>query len=346
MDAVTSFSMQDVATSRRPDDVYRSLRELGVHERDDGWVVTRTEDLAAALSAPELSVAPTGPGHGALATLQCRMARFSDGDDHERRRALTEALLPEVRMIEPAAAARTAAVIDAREGPFDVMPMARTVPVAVLATALGVGRAALDRVVALVGAVCDALAPGGAVPGQPAPDPDVAAAELSGYLAPLVSAGEDEVAAAISVLFQARDATAALIGSALIAPVTEAVDDCGSWIEWTVRHDAPVQCTRRIALSDWSVADVVVPAGATVWLMLAAADSAAGSVAPTFGSGVHACPGWPHALALARGVVTAVHAAGWRAVPGQRVDYEPRPNLRLPCRVVLQQTVPEARSAC
>lgn len=335
--AVTGPSMPDVATSRQAGETYRSLRELGVHERPEGWVVARTEDLAVAVSAPELSVAPPGPTHGALARLQCRMARFSDDAAHRRRRVLVEALLPDPRILEPAAAARTAAGLDFGEAPFDVMPLARTVPIAVLAAALGVSAHDLDRVVALVGAVCAALAPGAREPHDLTQDADAAATELASHLAPLVPEGQDEVAAAISVLFQARDATAALIGSALIAPVTKAVDDCASWIEWTVHHDAPVQCTRRVARADWAVDGVVVPAGSTVWLMIAAADTSPGPIAPTFGAGPHACPGWSQALAMARGVVTAVHTAGWRAVPDQLIDYERRPNLRLPARVMLRK---------
>lgn len=337
LDPPSEVPMPALATCRRPAELYPGLRAPGVHERADGWVVARDEHLAAALSAPELSVAPAGPAHGPAAELLRRMARFSDAPEHQRRRALAEGLLPDPRTAEPAAVARTAALLRGRDSGFDLMPLARTVPVAVLATALGVGPAGVDRVVELVGTLCEALAPRTGLTSAPSVDPDAAAAELIRTFAPLVGRGDDEIAAAIGLLFQARDATAALIGSAAVAPVSAAVGDCNYWIEWAVRHEAPVQCTRRTARTDWPVDGVTVPAGADVWLVLAARECEQRDVPATFGAGTHGCIGAALAMALARGVVCTVHAEGWRAVPGQPLDFEPRPNLRLPRAVLMHR---------
>ena len=82
---------------------------------------------------------------------------------------------------------------------------------------------------------------------------------------------------------------------------------------------------------------VPVPRGEPVWVVLAAAEQGAPSPPATFGAGPHACPAAVHAVALARGVLAGPGAAGWRPVVGQDVQYEPRPNLRMPAAVLVQQ---------
>lgn len=97
------------------------------------------------------------------------------------------------------------------------------------------------------------------------------------------------------------DATAALIGAVLLSDDREPYSAVGQQIERALRHHAPVQCTRRYAITEVVLGGVTVPKGARVWVMLAAAER--GPTAP---------PG---------------------PVTGQPVDYEPRPNLRLPARI-------------
>jgi len=41
---------------------------------------------------------------------------------------------------------------------------------------------------------------------------------------------------------------------------------------------------------------------------------------------------------LAGGFVSAVLAGGWMPIPDQPVTYEPRPNLRLPFRVMVARS--------
>ncbi len=73
------------------------------------------------------------------------MARFCDFPQHAHRRELVEELLPDVPGLQAAAAQRMAAGLRDRTGVFDVMPLARTVPVVVLAAALGVPAAKLTH---------------------------------------------------------------------------------------------------------------------------------------------------------------------------------------------------------
>jgi cytochrome P450 len=327
-----ALPLADLATSTQPAHEYAALRGRGVHRRDGDWVVARAADVAAALASPQLRVAPPRTAAGEAARLQAHMARFSDGTDRARRRALVAALLPDHEGIERAAAQRVRAAIGTTPGTFDVMPLARTVPVAVLAAALGIAPAEVGSVVAVTGRLCDGLAPTLAAPPARA-DVDLAAGELSALLEPLGSGDYERVAAGAGVLFQARDATAALIGAAVLG--ADGRPGARRQVQRALRHDPPVHCTRRVALDDVQLGGVVVPRGASVWIVLAAAEDGPPRAPATFGAGAHGCPGSSLAVALASGVVAALRAGGWRAVPGQPVSYEPRPNLRLPARVLM-----------
>lgn len=296
----------------------------------------RRDDVEAALTSPALSVALTEPPEGGAQRLQAQMARFSDGEDHARRRALVQARLSGLSGLEQASAQRTAGLLRARTTPFDVMPLARTVPVAVLAAALGFGEVQIEPVTSLVAALCDALAP--SVEPRPLPDDiDVVAAELIEQLRALGSDDDEHVAAALSVLFQARDATAALIGATLLAEMSQPNGSVDPWVESALRRDAPVQCTRRVALSDVVIGGISISKGSAVLVMLDSPDAGYGTEPATFGAGPHACPGSRMAREIARGCVSAIQA-GWRPVPEQPGAYEPRPNLRLLAQLMVEPT--------
>ena len=330
-----SLPLREIATCPRPAEQYAALRAHGVHRRPDGWVVARPEDVASALTSSALNVAPPGRPAGDAGRLRARMARFSDGPDHARRRALTEALLPDVDAVRQAAAERTEALLRDRTVPFDLMPLARTVPVAALATALGVSPADSDRLVTLIGRLCDALSPS-LTPPDPEPDADLVARELVALLEPVGPWDAEQVAAVVGVLFQARDATAALIGAALLASTSDG--DGGRRLGWSSgRHDRTRRCSAPggTPSTTSTLGGVTVPRGAEVWVMLAAAERGPTSPPATFGGGPHACPGSALALAIAGEVIAVTLASGLRPVPGQPVTYEPRPNLRVPARLMV-----------
>lgn len=154
-------SPAQLATCARPAEQHAELRERGVHCRDGQWIVARPPEVLAALTSPALTVADprAAPPAGDATQLQARMARFSDGPAHDGRRERLEQVLPEATGLDTAAAQRTAATLQGRTAGFDVMALARTVPVEVLAAALGVPSAQLTHVAALVGRLCDALSP-------------------------------------------------------------------------------------------------------------------------------------------------------------------------------------------
>ncbi|MEV4056738.1 hypothetical protein AB0J55_36500 [Amycolatopsis sp. NPDC049688] len=161
-----------------------------------------------ALSAPVPPV-PTEVPPGSVAWLRASVARFSNGPDHTRRRALAvDALAPvDVDTLQHNASERTSRIMAGLDVVDVMATIARPVPVGVLAEALGLPDVSAD--VALVAAAY-----------HPHMTPDAAAeAALTRLLA--ACGGPTEAAAArIGLLVQACDATAGLIGNGLFASLT------------------------------------------------------------------------------------------------------------------------------
>jgi cytochrome P450 len=337
-----TLSLDGLAASPASPGRYAPLRGQPVHQRAGEWVGARPDDVKAVLASGALTVALAGEPDGAARRLQARMARFTDGPFHAPRRTLAEALLPAPADAQRVAWSMTSATMAGWRGRCDAMDLAWRVPVAVLGSALGVPSADIDTVVSLSGQLCDALAPRTrAWPGRgrrsPAADGDAAATALATVLAKSAGAGECAVAAA-SILFQARDATAGLIGLAVSAAAGQPQATAADLVELVLRSDPPVQSTRRTAAAQATIGGVAIPAGGQLRVLLATADSGEPGRPATFGRGPHACPGRLVATALARGVVGAVLGGGWRPVPGQSASYQPRPNLRIPVSVPIERS--------
>ena len=315
------------------------MRKAGVLRRPDGWVVVRVEDVAAALTSSKLSVSPPFAASGAAARLQARMARFSDDENHSHARTHLAAVLPEVRGLREASHRRTLALLPTAAATMDAMALARTVPVSVLGEALGIGAGDITRAVTLTGRLCRALAAGLSTLTSTGAGDRTASELLDLLRATRTRSDGDDIVAAVSVLVQAYDATAAFIGAAVLVHSQRVDAGIGveTTLERTLRQDAPVQCTRRWATDNVELGGIIVPAGAVVWIFLAAAEEGAPKRPSTFGAGPHSCPGSAQATAIARGMLTALVEAGWTAVPGQVVTYESRPNLRMPMQVLVEK---------
>lgn len=160
------------------------------------------------LSAPVPPV-PLDVRPGSIAWLRASVARFSNGADHVRRRALAVAALASVDAdaLQHKAFSRTRRIVADLES-VDVMAgIARPVPVGVLAEALGLPDVSAD-VVGVAAAYHPHVEPGAAA--------EAASTRLVG-----VCGGPTELAAArIGLLVQACDATAGLIGNGLFAALT------------------------------------------------------------------------------------------------------------------------------
>jgi cytochrome P450 len=292
--------------------------------------ISAADEVRAILADPSFVVppAPAVPDSetGTLAWLRSLVARFCDGDGHDRRRALVERELGELdpARLRSAAAELTRQALTglSRDEPFDAMVLARRIPVGVLVTELGLPAGSVHGAVEAV----ITAAPGYPNPDAAGPGTDASVellAEALGAAGGLsaadgLSAGDAELLAnRIGLLMQACDATAGLIGNALItAFVTGDADDPASSDELVTRaisDDPPVLRTRRLR-----------PDGEAITLDISGC---------TFGAGRRPCPGADQATALAAGVLDAIVPACELA--DQQIDYAASPNLRIPAKLLI-----------
>ena len=274
-------------------------------------LVSSDAEVRAILADPAYVVPPAPPAAEAatLAWLRAHATRFCEGEAHDRRRALAE---QDIAALDPGKLRQAAADLAAAElasrasaEPFDVMPLARRVPLTALAAGLGVGQ---DDIPATVDAVLAAVS-GYLNPDLAGPDADSSVAFLAKTFGP---AEPEQLANRIGLLMQACDATAALVGNALLAAfgADESVDQV---IARTLVDDPPTLRTRRIS-----------PDGDLVTVDISGCP---------FGTGRRPCPGADQATALAAGVLDALTTACELA--DQPIDYLPSPNLRMPARLLV-----------
>jgi cytochrome P450 len=308
------------------------------------WVARRYADVTAILADDrfEVAQAPAAMQTGTIGWLRASVSRFTNGEEHQRRRALAVA---ELAPLDPSGlrqAAHRRAAVALREAAapgerLDVMaPLARRVPMATMAAALGLEQPA-EAAEAVIAAAA-AYFPG--TDEQTAHLADKATAQLVEMLSP---APLEVIVARIALMVQGCDATAGLIGLTLLrlsqdqaAAAGEATDQL---LEAALRHDPVVRASRRVARETAAVGEAQVQPGDAVLCDVEAANLDPDAYQPpgreqpslTFGAGLRPCPGPAQALALAAGVVDAVRA-GATLLPGQPADCEPGP-LRIPRRL-------------
>jgi cytochrome P450 len=283
-------------------------------------VITTPAEVRAVLADPAFVVPPV-PNDGApggIVWLRSAVSRFSGKSDHERRRSL---VVDELATVDPAALGRTARdrtadLLKSGYEPIDVMAkIARVVPVELLAEALSLP-AGMSEDVNIVAAAY-----------HPRSDFSATADQAVSRLVKACGGITDEpTAARIGLLVQACDATAGLVGNALIAEKQQkSTTSVSSILAETLRVNPPVRATRRLATADTRVGNFAITAGEVVTLELA--DSL------TFGDGPRRCPGSEHALAIAGGIVEALRG---RQLIHDEVEYEPSANLRIPVSLLMR----------
>jgi cytochrome P450 len=159
--------------------------------------------------------------------------------------------------------------------------------------------------------------------------------------------GDVMVANAIGFLSQSYEATAGLIGNTLVALArhTDLRRAVPAVVREVVRHDPPVQNTRRFVAQDGRVAGVEMKAGDAILVVLAAANrDPEANPEPaefdvmravprvfTFSVGPHACPGTMLATTIAAAGVQQLIASGL-VFEGlaDAVRYRPSVNTRIP----------------
>jgi hypothetical protein len=165
-------------------------------------VISRPDEVVAALEDPAYTVPPAEPAPAGIGWLRSHVARFSEGADHERRRALAVAVL---ETIDPARL---------RTAPGDN-------PTAILAGELGVE--GVEGVVQDVAAVA-----AGYLLGDAGSSGDAAVERL---VEAFGGNHDEETAARIGLLVQAHAATAALVAKAAHpVPGTRRIDPDGDLV--------------------------------------------------------------------------------------------------------------------
>lgn len=339
------IDIDTLTTVADPYSAHDKMTANAVFELDDGrWVVATAEHVEQVLAESEALIGFDATD--SAASVQSRMARFTDGPSHAQRRAVASERLGR---LDPAdlhtrALALTLSLL-ARHGTVDLMTtLARFVPVAVLSSALadplapvtGSAHAAVLR-------LAQAIAP---ERGRPRGDAETPAHRIAELIDP-AGAFDDATVNTVALLFQTIDATAGLIGNSVLTAArlgAPMVDDhaCLGFVGEVSRFDPAVHFTTRRAATDIVLAGQRIPGGATIVVDLAAAGrdpsrvDRPGEFRPSrdgpsfaFGDGRHRCPGRDHALGLASGVFQGVLSSGGRLLRAD-VTYERRFNLRVP----------------
>jgi cytochrome P450 len=238
----------------------------------------------------------------------------------------------------------TDAVLDrATDSTVDVMrTLARQVPLTVLVDALAI-RADASTLVAAVTTAATAYPPGAT------PEAETRADDAVDQLVELLGGPTDATVARITLLVQACDATAGLIGNSVsIALHLSERSNVDGILAETLRYRPPVRGTRRISTAEKTIDGTTIEPGDTMQLDFDGAnrdpevfdapdrfDPARGDTRYlTFGHGFRSCPGTEPALALAAGAVSVVLERCTPSFAEGDVDYERSP-LRVPASLAV-----------
>lgn len=312
------------------------------HEALGLFVAARPRDVEDVLSSPLVRVRPPAEpvpraiAGGTAGAVFGRLVRMNDGDAHADGKRAVRAALASVapdaaRSAARAHAARLAEALEVRLRPERAMEVAWDAPVRTLADLVGLRPA--DDAPALTRALARGFAAAASVEeaavGAGAAHRLGAALAGAGLHAALADGTDAEWAAAnaLGLLTQTLEATAGLVGNALVAlgrDGTLSAAPADALVRRVLERDPPVHNTRRFVAERGVVADVAVAPGDPILVVLAAA-------ARPFGAGRHACPGDALAGALAAGCLEALLAAGPDlAAFASPVRYRPAPNVRIP----------------
>ncbi|MDQ2991348.1 MAG: hypothetical protein M3R30_00825 [Candidatus Eremiobacteraeota bacterium] len=152
-------------------------------------------------------------------------------------------------------------------------------------------------------------------------DPPIATGDLDAFIerfALYALARDQRANVKGDLLFQAYDATRALIGNAWAARAAEPALGAAEAVAKALRDDPPVHNTRRRLVADIEIAGTTLQGGDAVLVVL---------VRTTFGMGAHACPGDELAQRIAVMALTRLLADG--VTPSFPTGYVPRPNVRI-----------------
>ena len=344
------------------------------------WVASSAQAVTAVLLSPLARVRPPAePVPKALLGTPAgeifrRLIRMTDGSGHEAAKYAVAATLQSLdaeRVAEESARWARPLAGDGID-PAGLTSFAFALPVHVVGSLLGIPPARLRQTSEWMGQFVRCLAPA-STPAQIERGKGAAASLLElgretldgtadGLLPTLarqarragIEGVDTVIANGIGFMSQAYEATAGLLGNTLLALAAQpglreavALEPAllPAVVREVLRHDSPVQNTRRFVASAGRVADRDMAEGDSVLVVLAAANrDPAANARPemfdarrpdrrlfTFGMGPHACPGEMLAVGIAAAGVDALLAAGLdpAGLPA-RLTYRPSANARIP----------------
>jgi len=373
----------DAAAHQDPYPYYATLLALHPIFREaqtDMWAVLGADEVETVLEHPLCRVRPVAePVPRAIAgspagAVFADLARMNDGDRHAAMKPAIAAAISAFDAADLTATARRTAVATLEEFPLDAGGIDGTIrayPVRVLAQMIGLGEARAPLAAALTAKFAQCLSPLSGL--TEIEQGKGAAAQLLHMLDEAGAAGHGGLslfkdrlrelglvprdaaqANTLGLLLQTYEATAGLIGNTLLALARDPAlrrhiggDDAflRRLILEVVRHDPPIQNTRRYLAADCVIAGKRMKAGDTILLVLAAANrdprrydrpqtldpARADKSCFTFGAGAHACPGARVAIILAETCIQALIARGLDlATLPRRVGYAASINARIP----------------
>jgi cytochrome P450 len=374
------------ATHADPYPYYAELVAQRPLHRDDRlslWVAASAEAVGAVLQSRLCRVRPLAEPVpralvGSPAGLVFRhLVRMTDGPGHCPLKGAVSASLARLTPGQVAAAATEWAEVLTAElaqgfAKERLQDYAFRLPVYAVASLLGVARGELPRIAAwmadFVGCLSPLSSPAQVERGKEAAGhlfqafQALLTTEPAGLLAALAQevrrAGIDDpeviVANGIGFLSQGYEATAGLIGNALVALATQQAmrDEVLSQpalvrelIQEVLRHDPPVQNTRRFVAESGRVAGQDMQAGDAILVVLAAANRdpavnpnperfdlhRASRQVFTLGTGSHACPGGNLAATVAQAGVARLIASGLPLFDlAEKRTYRASVNTRIP----------------
>lgn len=245
------------------------------------------EVAVAALESDRLVPAPRAASFvdGPTAELRDAMARFSSDDEHRHRRAAVEAAIAglDADLLVREVTERTQTVAAASGSIDAVADIGLVVPTLALLATLGVGDVDLAERADDVRIVVATIGRGALV----SANTEAATRRLTTTFAD----HPHEAVAAISMLYQNHDATAALFASTLLARSTG------------VPRENALARTVRVAREDVTVADEQIEADEVVEISL-------DGDGVEFGLGDHACPGQALAVLIVDAMIGALEVLG------------------------------------
>lgn len=312
----------------------RATRPLFFDEQIGLWAASSAALVEEAFLHPGLRVRPPAePVPRALlgrptGDVFAQLVRMTDGDYHDRHKP--DVIAATGRWDRAAVTAATEQAARDLVGRVDPNRLLTALPVQAIARLLGVAEGRLDTVVGQVHDFVQGI--GGAA--------DAAALDRSDA-AVLALMEEVHGANRIALMQQAVDATAGLVGNAVLLLQQRPELDGPGFVSELARWDPPVHNTRRFAAADLELGGQRIAAGQGVVLVIAAANrdpavnpepdaflrERAGRRSFVFGAGVHACPGDHLALAIAAAALRLQRVV--RAF-GPLRGFRPLPNARVP----------------